>query len=163
MGQKKQDDDAGVASPLPKLSFIDSMKAMRSNFKYTTVLCCFKAKKQTKVSSLEFQILQLKKKFGVDYLTLVSENAPVEDLKDCLKTALEELSNLQEEIDDTLDEIDEKEHKVNEKISRTKSADELFGPNKNKTVRSKPKQKKSRRVDNSEKESDWSDDDGSFK
>mmetsp|Transcript_10969 Transcript_10969/g.25965 ORF Transcript_10969/g.25965 Transcript_10969/m.25965 type:complete len:186 (-) Transcript_10969:1282-1839(-) len=94
------------------------MSGFFSGLKYSTVLCCFKAKNQTKISLLKFKILQLKKKFGIDYLTLVGDNASVEELKDCLKIALDEVANLQEEIDDLLNEIEGKEQKVNNKMTR---------------------------------------------
>lgn len=97
---------------------------MFKDFKYTTILCCFKFRKQVNVSLLQFQILKLKEKFGVDYMTLVSENASVEDLKECLRTALEEISVREEEIQQNLREISRKELRVNGKMRKVKQSAE---------------------------------------
>lgn len=102
------------------------VRGMCSNCIVTTVLCCFKAKKQTEISALDFQILQLKKKFGVDYLTLVDDNASVEKLKKCLQTALNDVAELQGQIDDHLAQIDGKEQRANNKITTPKVSDETL-------------------------------------
>jgi len=95
---------------------------MFKDLKYTTILCCFKFRKQVNVSLLQFQILKLKEKFGVDYMTLVSENASVEDLKECLRTALEGISVREEEIQQNLREINRKELRVNGKMRKVKES-----------------------------------------
>mmetsp|Transcript_23508 Transcript_23508/g.65250 ORF Transcript_23508/g.65250 Transcript_23508/m.65250 type:complete len:177 (+) Transcript_23508:115-645(+) len=117
------------------------MRGFFSGLKYSTVLCCFKAKNQTKISSLNFKILQLKKKFGIDYLTLVGDNASVEELKDCLKIALDEVANLQEEIDDLLNEIEGKEQKVNNKMTRASTPHKDKSPECHETNSEQPKMK----------------------
>lgn len=109
-----------ISSP-PPFSIIAKMNCMYSNFKYTTILCWFKLKKQTNISVSKFQLVQLKKEFGVDYLTLVSDNAPITDLKECLGTALEEINILLGEIEDNLEQIDEKELRFNSKMAKMKS------------------------------------------
>lgn len=90
-----------------------NLKSMFSSFKYSSLLCCFKFRKQTNISILKHQIVRLKENFGVDYLTLVEENASVDELKECLRKTLEELDNLQAEIKNNLDEIEGKEQKLN--------------------------------------------------
>jgi len=90
-----------------------NLKSMFSSFKYSSLLCCFKFRKQTNISILKHQIVKLKENFGVDYLTLVEENASVDELKECLRKTLEELDNLQAEIKNNLDEIEGREQKVN--------------------------------------------------
>lgn len=89
-----------------------NLKSMFSSVKYSSLLCCFKFKKQTKISILKHQIVKLKENFGVDYLTLVEENASVDELKECLRKTLEELDNLQAEIKNNLDEIEGREQKM---------------------------------------------------
>ena len=117
--QKGSDDEFNILTSPPPTSFVDKMRIMWSNFKYSTVLCCFKLKRQTNISILEYKIEKLKKNFGVDYLTLVGDDAPVEDLKECLRVALEDLDMLQEEIEDNLDEIYDKELRVYSKMTPT--------------------------------------------
>jgi hypothetical protein len=92
------------------------MKRMATNCAHETGLCCFKAKKQTQISALEVQIAQRKKKFGVDYLTLVQEGASPHKLKQCLKEAQSDIAKLQSHIDEHLDKIDGKEQQVSERI-----------------------------------------------
>lgn len=120
--------DATTPSP-PPMSFVDRMAAKCVNFKYATILCCFKVGKRTKISSLEFKIVQLKKKFGIDYLTLVHENAPVENLKEVLEAALDDLNRLHGEIDNCLDEIEGKEEMTNDKLVRTNFGDDSSSAN----------------------------------
>jgi len=57
-------------------------------------------------------------------MTLVSENASVEDLKECLRTALEEISVRGEEIQQNLREINRKELRVNGKMRKVKESAE---------------------------------------
>jgi hypothetical protein len=97
-------------------SFMDKMKRMASNCGHATGLCCFKAQKQTQISALEFKISQRKKKFGIDYLTLVDRHASQAALKDCLRAAQDDISKLQGEIDELLVTIDGKEQDINQKI-----------------------------------------------
>lgn len=96
--------------------FGDKMQRMATNCGHETGLCCFKARKQTQISALELKINQLKKKFGVDYLTLVNRQASPTELKKCLKQAQAEIADLQAQIDGHLDLIDGKEEEINDKI-----------------------------------------------
>jgi hypothetical protein len=119
---KRSASDGGIndadADGESKESFVDKMKRIMINFGHNTKLCCFKASKQTEISSIDFKVTQMKKKFGIDYLTLIENNAPVTELKSCLKTALKDIAVLQDQIDDHLDQIDGKEQAVNnEKIA----------------------------------------------
>ncbi|KAL3899645.1 MAG: hypothetical protein SGARI_006411, partial [Bacillariaceae sp.] len=100
----------------PEEPFDEKVKRMATNCGHETGLCCFKAQKQTQISALELQVSQRKKKFGVDYLSLVKENAGQQKLKECLKEAQSDLAKLQGQIDEHLDNIDGKEQQVNEKI-----------------------------------------------
>lgn len=134
MGRNKDSDNCDDAASSPSLSFVDRMR-------HATVLCCFKAKNQAKISWLEFQIVRLKKKFGVEYLTLVGENASVDDLKECLKTALDEVADLEAEIDDLFNEIDGKEQKLTDKTGKPKTTDEFLQSNDNRSKESKSKPK----------------------
>eukprot|EP00532_Pseudo-nitzschia_australis_P003840 CAMPEP_0168187756 /NCGR_PEP_ID=MMETSP0139_2-20121125/15221_1 /TAXON_ID=44445 /ORGANISM="Pseudo-nitzschia australis, Strain 10249 10 AB" /LENGTH=192 /DNA_ID=CAMNT_0008110023 /DNA_START=128 /DNA_END=703 /DNA_ORIENTATION=- len=134
MGRNKDSDNCDDAASSPSLSFVHRMR-------HATVLCCFKLKYQGKISLLEFQIMRLKKKFGVEYLTLVGDNASVEDLKECLKTALDEVAELEAEIDHFFNKIDGKEQKLTDKTTRTKITDELLDSNENNTKQSKSKPK----------------------
>ncbi|KAG7374260.1 calpain family cysteine protease [Nitzschia inconspicua] len=92
------------------------MKRMATNCGYEMGLCCFKTQKQSQISALEFKINQRKKKFGVDYLTLVNQHATPTTLRDCLKQAQNDISELQANIDKHLNLIDDKEQEINEKI-----------------------------------------------
>ena len=117
------DADGGESE---KESFVDKMKRIIINFGHNTKLCCFKVSKQTEISVSDFKVAQIKKKFGIDYLTLIENDAPVTELKSCLKTALKDIAVFQDKIDDHLDQIDGKEQAINsEKIvappTRTKS------------------------------------------
>jgi Calpain family cysteine protease len=96
--------------------FGEKMQRMATNCGHETGLFCFKAKKQTQVSALELKINQRKKKFGVDYLTLVNQHASQAALKECLKQAQNDIAKLQAQIDEHLETIDEKEQEVNDKI-----------------------------------------------
>lgn len=103
-------------------SFVDKMKRMASNCGHATGLCCFKAKKQTQISALEFKISQRKKKFGVDYLTLVERHASQAALKGCLKEAEDDIAKFQEEIDELLETINDMEQDTNHKIIPSKGS-----------------------------------------
>jgi len=100
----------------PPSSLGDKMTSKWSNIKYPIVLAYFKFKKRTNISILEYKVLRLKSKFGIDYLTLVGDSAPVEDLQECLGFTLEEFHMLQEEIKDNFEQIREKEERINEKL-----------------------------------------------
>ena len=78
----------------------------------STGLCCFKAQSNTKIQVLEFQIKQRQKKFGVDYMTHIENNASPQTLKMCLKQAQDEIAELQKEIDEIDNEIDNKERET---------------------------------------------------
>jgi len=106
------------SSPPSPSPFVDRLKWMFKNLKYTTILCCFKFKKQANISILEFQILKLKEKFGVDYMTLVTENAPVGDLKECLRKAIQEIDVRQERIEENLTQINRKDLQMNKKMKK---------------------------------------------
>ncbi|MGK3745332.1 MAG: hypothetical protein ACI8RD_010658 [Bacillariaceae sp.] len=98
-------------------SVVDKMKRIMINFGHSTKLWCFKAKKQTQFVTIDFKVTQIKKKFGIDYLTLIENNEPATELKRCLKIALKDIAVLQDQIDDHIDQIDDKEQEVNnEKI-----------------------------------------------
>jgi hypothetical protein len=99
-----------------KEAFGDKVQRMATNCGHETGLCCFKAQKQTQISALELKINQRKKKFGVDYLTLVNQQASPTALKECLKQARDDIRELQSQIDEHLDLIDGKEQEVNDKI-----------------------------------------------
>lgn len=121
-GHNNADADGGESEE----SFVDKMKRIIINFGHNTKLCCFKVSKQTEISTIDFKVTQIKKKFGIDYLTLIENDAPVTELKSCLKTALKDIAVFQDKIDDHLDQIDGKEQAINsEKIvappTRTKS------------------------------------------
>ena len=121
-GHNNADADGGESNE----SFVDKMKRIIINFGHNTKLCCFKVSKQTEISVSDFKVAQIKKKFGIDYLTLIENDAPVTELKSCLKTALKDIAVFQDKIDDHLDQIDGKEQAINsEKIvappTRTKS------------------------------------------
>jgi len=100
----------------PPSSLGDKMTSKWSNIKYPIVLAYFKFKKRTNISILEYKVLRLKSKFGIEYLTLVGDSAPVEDLHECLGFTLEEFHILQEEIKDNFEQIREKEERINEKL-----------------------------------------------
>ena len=87
----------------------------------STGLCCFKAQSNTKIQVLEFQIKQRQKKFGVDYMTLIENNASPQRLKACLKQAQDEIAELQREIDEIDNEIDNKERETAAKKSELAS------------------------------------------
>ena len=89
------DDQCNTLSSPPPTSCFDKMRITWSTFKYSNILCCFKLRKQTDISILEYKIEKLKRNFGLDYLTLVGDDADVDDLKECLRVALEELDMLQ--------------------------------------------------------------------
>lgn len=66
--------------------------------------------------------MKLKAKFGVDYLTLVGDDGPVEDLKECLKTVLQEIDIRQQEIEDNQAQIDLKKLQLNKKMNKTRQS-----------------------------------------
>lgn len=104
------------SQPQHPLSLNDTIRCVCSNFKYTTILCWFKLKKQTNISILKFRLEKKKRNFGTEYLTLVCDNAPVKNLTECLREALEETDNMMLEIEDILAEIYMKELRVNSKM-----------------------------------------------
>ena len=85
------------------------MKCKWAGVKYSTVLHCFKLKKRTTISILEYKALKVKGKFGKDYLDLVGDSAPVYDLQDCLGINLQEFFELKQQIKANFELIKEKE------------------------------------------------------
>jgi hypothetical protein len=104
------DDDS------PPEGCMDKVKRMTNNCLQSTGLCCFKIKEKSFISKFEFQITQRQKKFGVDYLELVHRKASQQALKQCLKTAMNDIAVFQKEIDNHDDKIDQKEEDVNREI-----------------------------------------------
>lgn len=87
-------------------------------------LFCFKAKERTKITALEYKLKSRQKKFGVDYLTLVERNASQQELKRCLRNAMDEIEQLQEEIEERLLSIEGREDEIkdaDDKVTREKS------------------------------------------
>ena len=78
---------------------VDKVKRMTSNCCMATGLCCFKTKKQTEIQTLEFKINQRKKKFGLDYMHLMEQKAPQQDLNRCMGEARKELADLRKQIE----------------------------------------------------------------
>ena len=111
------DDNNDSSSPNPPpASLQDKMKGTWADIKYNTVLANFKLKKRTNISILEYKAFRIKSKFGVDYLNLVGDSAPVYDLQDCLGQKLQEFFVLHEQIKDNFEEIKQKELQINRKI-----------------------------------------------
>lgn len=92
------------------------MSSAWCNFKYPVVLAYFKFKKRTRISILEYRATRLKSKFGIDYLTLVGDGAPVKALERCLGSTLEEFNALDAEIRENNRLVEEKEKRTNEKM-----------------------------------------------
>lgn len=92
------------------------MKGKWAGIKYHTILANFKLRKRTNISILEYKAFRIKSKFGVDYLNLVGDSAPVYDLQDCLGQKLQEFFVLHEQIKEIFEEIKEKELQINRKI-----------------------------------------------
>ena len=88
-------------------------------------------------------MLKLKESFGVEYLSLVGDNASVRDLERCLTKGLKEFYALQEEIDDNIAQIDEKVQRVNKKMetSPTDKPAPIFHPKKSTNVKHRNTQK----------------------
>lgn len=96
----------------------------------STGLCCFKAKEQSQIAALEFQIVQRQKKFGVDYLTMVltarqqqlnsgpdAPQAPIaESLERCVQEAVSDIDLLQGQIDSRMVNIDQRTVEVNSRL-----------------------------------------------
>jgi hypothetical protein len=77
-------------------------------------LFCFKAKERTKITALEYKLKNRQKKFGVDYLSLVERNASQQELKRCLRQAMDEIEQLQDEIEEHLLSIEGREGEIKE-------------------------------------------------
>ena len=98
-------------------SFLDKMKRMTTNCCRATGLCCFRVKEQSQVTALQLKVSQRKKKFGVDYMNLVEQNASQQALKTCFQEALDDISELRKQINEHHDKIDDKTEKVHAKIN----------------------------------------------
>ena len=99
--------------------FGDKMKRMSQNCLQSTGLCCFKISKNTNIQILEARISSRKKKFGIEYINLVQNQAPEAHLKKCLKDALDEIEELHKEIEDNFDRIETKTNKVQKNIRKS--------------------------------------------
>mmetsp|Transcript_43540 Transcript_43540/g.105553 ORF Transcript_43540/g.105553 Transcript_43540/m.105553 type:complete len:694 (-) Transcript_43540:44-2125(-) len=97
-------------------SFGDKVKRMANNCGHATGLCCFKMGKQTQITVLEQKVVARQKKFGVDYLNLIDQNASQQALNQCLREAQKDISKLQDQIDEHENVIDEKQAVAEEKI-----------------------------------------------
>jgi hypothetical protein len=72
-------------------------------------LCCFKVKEQGHIAVLEQKVTARKKKFGVDYATLMQNGASPATLNSCKKEAMDEIEALERQIDDHHESIAQKE------------------------------------------------------
>ena len=97
-------------------SFGDKMKRMATNCGHATGLCCFKMGKQTQITVLEQKVVARQKKFGVDYLNLIDQNASQQALDQCLREAQRDIAKLQDQIEEHENVIDEKQAVTEEKI-----------------------------------------------
>jgi hypothetical protein len=75
-------------------------------------LCCFKFKERSQITALEMKLTNRQKKFGVDYLDLVERKAGQQALKDCLRTAMADIAEIQSEINRHTDAIERREDEV---------------------------------------------------
>ena len=115
--RRKAKKDAAANGEIPENEpFMDKMKRLTSNCCTTMGLCCFKFKKQSQITALEYKITTRQKKFGVDYLNLVQDKAPQNQLKECLREALKDISVLQEQMNEHFDKIDDKTDEADAKI-----------------------------------------------
>jgi len=89
---------------------------MLGNCLQSTGLFCFKFSENTHIQVLDAKIASRKKKFGMDYLTLVQSNATQNQLKKCLQDALYDIERMQDDVDDHLGKIDNKTNEVQNSI-----------------------------------------------
>ena len=73
-------------------------------------------KANTHIAMLENQILARRKRFGIDYLSLVDRNAPEAHLKKCIKDAIDDIEKLRDDIDDHADRIDNRASETQRRI-----------------------------------------------
>ncbi|KAL3913097.1 MAG: hypothetical protein SGILL_006626 [Bacillariaceae sp.] len=114
-------------------------------------LCCFKAKQRTQITAIEYKLKKRQKQFGIDYLTLVENKAGQQELKRCLRHAMDEIEELQVEIDQLVEEIEGREDQVREAVASSKHGSERSerqdDDDANQNNQSKAKKKKSKTVD----------------
>lgn len=110
-------------------------------------LCCFKVKEQTQISALEYKITNRQKKFGVDYLTLVQRSASPAALKDCLKEAMNDVSQIRAQVHEHRDNIQAKETQVQQQqqqqqVQSTSSSPPAAAADTDRNVQTPKKKKK---------------------
>lgn len=118
-------------------------------------LFCFKAKERTKITALEYKLKNRQKKFGVDYLSLIERNASQQELKRCLRQAMDEIEQLQDEIEEHLLSIEGREGEIKEADELTmeetggsgQSRRESGQPSVETTEQGSPKKKTSKKKD----------------
>lgn len=114
-------------------------------------LLCFKAKERTKITALEFKLKSRQKKFGVDYLTLVEKNASQQELKRCLRHAMDEIEQLQDEIEEHLLSIEDREGEIKDadevRREETRGSGQSGQPSDGTTAQSSPKKKTPKKKD----------------
>ena len=115
--RKAKKDAERSGEPIENEPFMDKMKRGMTNTFQKCGLCCFKFKKQSQITALEYKITTRQKKFGVDYLTLVQDKAPQAQLKTCLRDAMNDIAVLQEQMNEHFDKIDDKADEVDAKIN----------------------------------------------
>jgi hypothetical protein len=103
--------------------FTEKMKRVTGNCFKGTGLCCFKFKERSQIQLLEQKVSNRQKKFGVDYMNLVQDKAPQDQLRKCLQDALRDTGGIQEEINEHHDKIDEQTEQVNSQIKRAPGAE----------------------------------------
>eukprot|EP00980_Cylindrotheca_fusiformis_P011215 scaffold2574_cov98-Cylindrotheca_fusiformis.AAC.5 len=111
-GGSSSSQGGGGAEP-----FGQKMSRLANNCMQSTGLCCFKVKEKSQISALEFKITQRQKKFGVDYLTLIENKAPQNELKQCVQQAVADVQKLHTEINNHHNSIDNKEGQVKTKMA----------------------------------------------
>jgi len=94
---------------------------MTGNCMQSTGLCCFKFSKNTNIQVLEARISSRKKKFGIEYINLVQNQAPQAQLQQCVTDTLKDIEEMQDEIDENYDLIEGKTNEVRNSIHNSPS------------------------------------------
>jgi predicted nucleic acid-binding Zn-ribbon protein len=100
------------SSSQEKKSASAAIQEIFQNAMQATGLCCFKTKERAIIQKLEIQIINRQKKFGVEYLTMIGNQASQEELKECVTKAMKDTHDLQTEIEQHNEAIDEKQEAV---------------------------------------------------
>lgn len=106
-----------MAEPDNKEPLLAKIKRKTVIAGHATRFGAYKTKKNAQIQAVKFKIVERKKKFGVDYMDLVEENASQNEIRACMEEAMKDLAELRSQIEKHSSKIDQREEDFQDMIN----------------------------------------------